>query len=99
MKVAGSYSPARKIGTGIALLVVTLMGIMLAGVPASPASAHSSDYCGHGTSGTLLITEFEDHFTMGGSGNHIHVYSHWNKIGFIRKSMHENQRKVCNFAH
>lgn len=58
----------------------------------SPASAHSSGYCGHGTSGWADMTEFTSSYTNYSLG-HMHVYRHWNRVSGFTNHYAET---VCN---
>ena len=62
---------------------------------ATPASAHSSSYCGHGSSGILTITQYTSSY--GDSFAHYHRRRHsttyWGPFGSVISVHHDT--KVC----
>jgi hypothetical protein len=67
----------RRFGT-LAIAALIIVGGLVPAV-ASPASAHDSSYCGHGTDGIVWVTEY------GGLVNnpadaHLHRYFHVHRI-------------------
>jgi hypothetical protein len=79
-------------------IVLFLVGLLLSltlGLSApSPASAHSSSYCGHKTSGWLTQSVFW--YSHWEGSIHFHVYRHYAQDinGMFRVYLHD-QQKVC----
>jgi hypothetical protein len=61
-----------KLRSIVAALGVALMVTGLVSTAAAPASAHTSGYCGHGTSGSLDLTHFVRH-----QNDSFFPYKHW----------------------
>lgn len=72
-------------------LAAAAVTVLALAVPAPPASAHSSSYCGHGQVGTWTTVTFLRHYTSPISGRHIHIYDHrrldlWRIHGDVARS-------------
>lgn len=91
-KTSTTRSPRTLIG-GIALSAA----IVLAGqvTATEPATAHSSSYCGHGTSGILNFTKYIR--AVSDVYSHSHEYWHYtiNPYNGQRNTMHANQWTHC----
>lgn len=93
---AGPVNPkrarkARRLGAAIVLLAT----VGLVPTAASPAQAHTSTYCGHGTDGILYITKYVGSVYSGYPYVHIHRYQHvqfWR--GIVLESHYAN--RICS---
>lgn len=75
-----------------------LGALLIAGtiaVAPNAAAAHTSGYCGHGSSGTINITRYEGSDQLGPTSPHMHLYSHTTITLAGPTPMHANVWKQC----